>query len=311
MTLDEVYERLSDYYSGPDDSRYLHYVLHTPVREEVKQVLEVLDVRGYEFPTRIVDTGTQVYIRWDACEVDWLGTLPDFVRRMSSYQERLRKQLPTVAQELLAETSWTTQVLNSAKEVIRAWVRRPDHVMDESSLAELATFAEGDRPEIIIGVVQELTLDLISHLKRQPDLLYQVSSRQFEELIAELLARHRWDVKLTAASKDGGYDIFGVVHDVSGIESAWIIECKRYARENKVGVDIVRALFGVMDDLKVPNGMIATTSHFTRGVHQYKASRYDLELRDYEGVLEWINDYKPNPNGRLYIRDNRLVLPGE
>ena len=36
----------------------------------------------------------------------------------------------------------------------------------------------------------------------------------------------------------------------------------------------------------------------------YKASRYDLELRDYEGILEWINEYRPNPDGKLYIKDN-------
>ena len=35
------------------------------------------------------------------------------------------------------------------------------------------------------------------------------------------------------------------------------------------------------------------------------------ELRDYEGILDWINEYKPNPDGKLYIRENKLVLPGE
>lgn len=56
--------------------------------------------------------------------------------------------------------------------------------------------------------------------------------------------------------------------------------------------------------------MIATTSRFTKGVLDFKASGYDLELRDYEGILEWINAYRPNPNGRLFIKDNRLVMPG-
>ena len=57
--------------------------------------------------------------------------------------------------------------------------------------------------------------------------------------------------------------------------------------------------------------MLATTSHFTEGVHAYEASRYDLELCDYEDVLRWINEYKPSPDGKLYIRENRLVLPGD
>ena len=42
-----------------------------------------------------------------------------------------------------------------------------------------------------------------------------------------------------------------------------------------------------------------------------KASHYDLELKDYEGILELINEYRPNPDDKLYIKDNRLILPGE
>ena len=78
------------------------------------------------------------------------------------------------------------------------------------------------------------------------------------------------------------------------------MERKKYAPQRKVGVDIVRSLFGVKLDLKVADAMLATTSHFTEGVHKYKAFRYDLDVRDYEGILEWINEYTPNPDGKLY-----------
>ena len=46
-------------------------------------------------------------------------------------------------------------------------------------------------------------------------------------------------------------------------------------------------------------------------VHDYKASRWDFDLKNYEGVLEWINAYAPNPDGRLYVRNNRLVVVSE
>ena len=166
-------------------------------------------------------------------------------------------------------------------------------------------------PDALVQVVHEITTELIEYLKRHPKALYDIRPRQFEELIAEILAHYGWTVRLTPPTKDGGYDLFAVTQDLSGVESAWIIECKKYAPERKVGVGIVRALFGVKADLHVANAMLATTSHFTKGVGEYKASRYDLELRDYEGILEWINEYKPNPDGKLYIRDNKLVLPGE
>ena len=64
-------------------------------------------------------------------------------------------------------------------------------------------------------------------------------------------------------------------------------------------------------DLRVANAMLATTSYLTRGVKDFKAPRYDLELKEYEGILDWINTFRPNPNGKLYIKDHRIVLPGK
>ena len=26
-------------------------------------------------------------------------------------------------------------------------------------------------------------------------------------------------------------------------------------------------------------------------------------MKEYEGILEWINEYRPNPDGKLYIAD--------
>ncbi|MGB2823662.1 MAG: restriction endonuclease [Phycisphaerae bacterium] len=169
----------------------------------------------------------------------------------------------------------------------------------------------GIEPPRLIEAVEAITAELIKYLARHPRALYRIGPRQFEELIAEILASYGWRVQLTPASKDGGYDLFAISKDASGLETSWIIECKKYKPENKVGVDIARALYGVKTDLSVSTALLATTSDFTRGVKAYKASHYDLELRDYEGILEWINTYRPNPDGRLYIKDDRLILPGD
>lgn len=129
---------------------------------------------------------------------------------------------------------------------------------------------------------------------------FRLNSRVFEQLVAELLASFGWEVDLTARSYDGGYDIFAVRTDASGVASSWLIECKRWRPERRIGVDIARALYGVKTDRRVGMAMLATTTHFTQGVHEFKASRYDLELRDFEGILDWINKYRPHPTGRLH-----------
>jgi restriction endonuclease Mrr len=149
----------------------------------------------------------------------------------------------------------------------------------------------------------------MKYLAKHPEGIHEITSRQFEELIAEILAGYGWDVELTPATKDGGYDLYAISKDISGLRSHWIIECKKWAPDRKVGVEIVRALYGVKSDRKMGNALLATTSHFTHGVEAFKNSRYDLALKDYEGILQWINEYTPHPNGKLYIRDNRLVIP--
>ncbi len=172
-------------------------------------------------------------------------------------------------------------------------------------------YADVEPPPRLVEAVEAITAELIEYLARHPRALYRIRPRQFEELIAEILASYGWQVQLTPASKDGGYDLLAISKDASDLETSWIVECKKYGPENKVGVEIARALYGVKTDLRVASALLATTSHFTRGVKAYKASHYDLELRDYEGILEWINTYRPNPDGRLYIKDNRLILPGD
>jgi len=57
--------------------------------------------------------------------------------------------------------------------------------------------------------------------------------------------------------------------------------------------------------------LIATTSYFTKNANDFKASRYDIELKDYEAILKWINQYRPNPNGKLYIKNNQLIIPNK
>ena len=184
-----------------------------------------------------------------------------------------------------------------------------------------------DEPSpLLVQALDTLTTELIAYLKRQPQRLYELDPHTFEEIVAEVLASFGWQVDLTPKSKDGGYDIFALSpNGKAGVETTWLIECKRWAKDRPVGIDVVRALYGANAAMNHPAGMLmlATTSNFTRGSKELqsthfdrsstrvKASSYPLALKDYEGILDWLNTYRPNPNGRLYLRDNQLVLPGE
>ena len=78
-----------------------------------------------------------------------------------------------------------------------------------------------------------------------------------------------------------------------GVKSHWIIECKKWAPGRKVGVEIVRGICGVKEQVKSGNAMIVTTSSFTRGAEQLAHDRWDLSLKDYNAVADWLRVIAP------------------
>lgn len=139
--------------------------------------------------------------------------------------------------------------------------------------------------------------ELLSALKSSPYLLRNISSREFEEVVAEVFRAKGFVVDLTKRTRDGGKDVIAIHTDGLGIQSKYFIECKHYAESNKVGVDIVRALHGVMNTKDGPNKTIlATTSTFTSGakgfVENEVASKWNMTLADYDDIVRWLNDYQ-------------------
>jgi restriction system protein len=91
-----------------------------------------------------------------------------------------------------------------------------------------------------------------------------MTPRKFEELVADMFRNQGYEVTLTPSSNDGGMDVIAVRRD--GIGTVMIVvECKRYAEDNKVGVEIARGLYGVVEQRRATRGIIATTSFFTKG----------------------------------------------
>lgn len=134
---------------------------------------------------------------------------------------------------------------------------------------------------------------LIQEIAGNPGRLDSITPREFEEVVAELLAGFGWQVSLTPPSKDGGYDILAVSKDGSGLESSWIVECKRYDPDRmKVGVEIARGLYGVKSFMGVSNALLVTTSSFTGGAELFAGARYNIQLADRDKVLEWVRRYE-------------------
>jgi len=84
---------------------------------------------------------------------------------------------------------------------------------------------------------------LLSEAKSNPIELLRLNSRQFEEMVAEIWQRFGYLVERTSQTRDGGRDIIAIKQTEANLR--FLIECKRYERRHKVGVGIVRELYGV------------------------------------------------------------------
>ncbi|MBB4239084.1 restriction endonuclease [Rhizobium esperanzae] len=150
------------------------------------------------------------------------------------------------------------------------------------------------KPELITDVKPRIiTVNeaLVEQLQRQPEGIYDLPSRKFEKLVAELLTDLGYDVELTPATRDGGKDILAYMTTPHG-RLLCLVEAKRYRHDRKVGVELVRELYGTLVDADASSAMLVTTSSFSEDARLFqKRHEYKLSLRDYGNVLQWIQGY--------------------
>jgi restriction system protein len=122
-------------------------------------------------------------------------------------------------------------------------------------------------------------------LKSNPESIYTLTSREFEEFVAYLYKRNGFNVHITPPSKDGGKDIIARYDMPTGEKITYFIECKKYNPRKKVGVHVVRALAGVMQNEQVHIGVIASTAGFTAGAKNIIIEKnYNIELKDMNDI---------------------------
>jgi restriction system protein len=135
---------------------------------------------------------------------------------------------------------------------------------------------------------------LFERLRRQPDSIYDLPSRKFEELVADLLADLGYEVELTPATRDGGKDILAYMTTPHG-RLLCLVEAKKYRRDRTVGVELVRQLYGTLADADASSAMLVTTSSFSPDAKAFQQRhQYKLALRDYGNIVQWIEEYNRN-----------------
>lgn len=134
---------------------------------------------------------------------------------------------------------------------------------------------------------------LILEAEKHPELLSNIDPREFEEYVADLFKRQGFQVEVTKKTRDGGRDIIAIRSDLD-IKSKYIIECKRHCSTNKVGVDIVRQLYGVQYSEGANKSILVTTSKFTKDAINFankEQTQWHMTLADYSELLKWTKKY--------------------
>lgn len=135
--------------------------------------------------------------------------------------------------------------------------------------------------------------ELTKYLSRNVNKLYSFSSREFERLIASILVSYGFEVELTPETRDGGFDILAIRNDkITGNETI-LIECKKYAPNNKVGIGVVQRLIGAVNQFNANKGILVTTSMFTKDASKSaELSANKVILKDLNNIADWIKNIK-------------------
>lgn len=177
---------------------------------------------------------------------------------------------------------------------------RSEEQAEHELILRMASFAEiGKVEESLYSIESNKQSFLITNIddevkkyfKKHPEKLYQLSSRKFEELVADILKDFGFNVELTKATRDGGSDIIASIKNAL-TSFLVLVECKKYSQDNKVGVGIIREVIGV-HTLKQPSkSIIVTTSYFTQdAINEAGSFKEKLELKDYNALKGWLNNY--------------------
>ena len=199
----------------------------------------------------------------------------DSLRSIDPFEFIIHKPIPMVT------SKYFTDILDKITETQKKYLKEKKY-KNEIELVK----------ESII-IVNRSLLDILAD---NENLIFSLSPRQFEELVADLFEKERFEIEMTPSSRDGGKDLYAYKIDSQG-KSIYAIECKQYKLPNKVGRPILQKLYGVIEQEKLTGGILATSSYFTKDAIKYvEPVKFRLFLQDYHDIFNLINRHKKTDN---------------
>lgn len=194
--------------------------------------------------------------------------------------ERIR-QIEALALRKLKHPSRSRRLKNMVEPIQKVMEK------DKRDVGKIIEFPANFNFGIITTKVDE---NLIRYFAEHPEEMKTMNRRLLEEMIAELFSGFGYEVELTKQTRDGGIDIIAI-KDLE-VSVKYIIQAKRPEPGNPVRITPVRALYWVKHREKATKAILATTTYFTKDAKmEFRDRVWELELKEYEGILGWINTY--------------------
>lgn len=219
---------------------------------------------------------------------DLLVTMPDLARAVD--------KLPADERELVRILTLRVVGGWSLHEIARRNGSSLDHVAEEWTRAR-ALIERDSNPRVgRIIRFEMLDVHVLQTLLQDQRLARAINWRTFEKLLAAIVEALGYEVELQQGTKDGGIDVVAIKRDSFFGPHRYLLQAKRWS--NRVGVEPVRELLFLRDHYRATKACLATTSTFTQGAWQLASEyRWQLELRDYRRLAEWLELLK-GENGR-------------
>ncbi len=112
--------------------------------------------------------------------------------------------------------------------------------------------------------------------------------RNFEELVAEAYRRQGYRVNEGGYGADGGIDL-----ELRKDDQLTLVQCKQW-KTQKVGVNVVREMFGVLTAHQANHFIIISSGTFTQQAIDFAAGK-PIELIDGPKLLALVNDVQVSP----------------
>lgn len=226
---------------------------------------------------------------------DYLGTsvsseknLEDIIRKLDK-QNLTPRSIVNLIHSKMKGDGFSEYFLDFEKDIHQLYtykggvsLKHPEIVVPERKIIKVPAELKND--------IKVITHSLVDRVALRPEILQEITPRQFEELVCELFERKGYNVQLTKQTRDGGKDLIVLNNSLLG-DLVIYAECKKRSPVHPVNVGLVRQLYGTIEADRATAGIMITNSYFSRDARRFQQSiKTRMNLIDYSELMKQIMD---------------------